>query len=555
MSSAAYTAGPRPAGRVCVGRAREIGLLSAALDAGRSARGALFLVRGEPGIGKTRLADELAERATAAGVLVAWGRCWEGGGAPAYWPWIQVLRACAREIDAAARAAAAPLLTRLVPDLGSPTAAALLAESAHARFALFDAVTTFLADVARTRPLLIVLDDLHAADRASLLLLHFLARTLRETAIVVVGTHREAEVQADAERARLLDDVAREGTELPLRGLEEAESVSLIAAVGGASPAPVLAASLHEVTEGNPFFLDELTRLVVAEDPHGWPKRHPPFALPDRVRVAVRRRLDALPSDALAALEVASVVGQEFDVRVIGHVLALPTGDVRARIDLPARNGIVGPVAGRPDRRRFAHALLPGVLYDDLAPPERAALHRTVAEALETLRADRLETVLPALARHFRLAGATERASDYAERAGRQALVQAAYEDAVMHLERALRLLESTGSTDDRRRVTLMQALGDARWRTGDVEGGRRTLQEAAILARGLGDTHLFARVLLAFGWSFELGEPEHDRIALLLEAVEALGDEPSALRARVLGTLAVALYWSPEARERMLRS
>jgi len=537
-----------------VGRERELRLLSTALGALADGRGAVFLVTGEPGIGKTRLAHELAARAEAAGMLVAWGRCWEAGGAPAFWPWIQVLRACVRSMNEAERQAVAPLLAELVPGLGSGSARPLTLASEHARFALFDAVATLLADMGKARPVVVLFEDLHAADPASLLLLRFVAGTLRENRVMIIGTHREAEIRADPERARLLADVSREGTELPLRGLDASEAASLVEAVGGARPSAPLASSLHEVTSGNPFFLDELTRLMVAEDPGGWTGRKPPFALPDRVRVAVRRRLDALPRETLAILEAASVVGLEFDSRVIGHVLGMPAEEAVARLERAAAIGLVGEIAGRSERRRFRHALVREVLYEDLSAASRSALHRAVGEAVETLLAGRLDAALPALAYHYQMAGATERALAYVEQAGRRALAQLAYEDAVAHFVRGLELLEQTGSTDDRRRVELLQALGDARRRAGDVEAGRRTLHAAAFVARGLGDAHLLASVVLTFGWSFELGKPERERVALLEETARALGEEDSALRARVLGTLAVALYWDASARDRMLR-
>src|SRR5262249_12292981 len=143
---------------------------------------------------------------------------------------------------------------------------------------------------------------------------------------------------------------------------------------------------------------------------------------------------------------------------------------------------------------------------DELAPARRATLHRAIGEATETLLGDRLDGVLPALAKHFQLAGATDRALDYTERAGRRALAQVAYEDAVGYLDGALHLLDAVGSSDDARRVSLLQALADARRRAGDVEGCRRALQEAAAVARRLGDAQVLAHVALAFGWSFELG-------------------------------------------------
>ncbi len=536
-----------------VGRARELGLLSAGADAAREGRGGLFLISGEPGIGKTRLADELSEHAAAADMLVCCGRCWEAGGPPSFWPWIQVFRALVRALDADAGSSAA-FFTELVPGPGSPSARKVGFASEHARFTLFDAVTTFLADVARARAMLIVLDDLHAADPASLLLLQFVARALRETRILLVGTHREAEVMADPERARLLLDVAREATEMPLCGLDPDDSAALVEAVGGARPSPVLATSLHELTGGNPFFLDELTRLMVAGDPQGWTVQQPPFALPDRVRVAVRRRLDTLPKAILPMLEIASVIGVQFDVRLLGRVLGLGTDEVVAQLEVSAAARLVRAVPDRPERRRFAHALIREVLYDELAPVRRAALHRGVGEALEALLAGRLDAILPALADHFLLAEEAARALGYVERAGRQALAHMAYEDAVRYLAQGLRLLEVTGARDDRLRVELLQALGDAQRRAGDVQAGHSTLREAALVARELRDAELLARVALAFGWSFELGRAGHERVTLLEEALRLLGETPSVLRARVLGTLAVALYWEPAARDRMLR-
>src|SRR6185369_12911863 len=167
-----------------VGRAHELGDVSAAFDDALDGRGSLFLLVGVAGIGKTRLADELGELARRRGLVPYWGRCWETGGAPVYWPWIQILRELARDqpgpelLAAAGRDAAA--VAQLVPELGAPAEASPAEpDPAQARFRLFDAVTSLLKGASRTRPLYLVLDDLHVSDPSSLALLHFVARNLR----------------------------------------------------------------------------------------------------------------------------------------------------------------------------------------------------------------------------------------------------------------------------------------------------------------------------------------------------------------------------------------
>jgi predicted ATPase len=186
-------------GRLFVGRERELEELSSGLADARAGRGRLFLLVGEAGIGKTRLADELARRAVAGGARVLWGRCWEGGGAPAYWPWTQVLRAYVREtpveVALAQMGAGAPDLAQISPILRAQLGAAASDQPDQARFGLFDSLTSFLHAAAAARPLVLVLDDLHAADEASLRLLQFVARELRGAALLVVGTYRDADLR------------------------------------------------------------------------------------------------------------------------------------------------------------------------------------------------------------------------------------------------------------------------------------------------------------------------------------------------------------------------
>jgi predicted ATPase len=181
-----------------IGRTRELYELRAALDDADGGHGRLFLISGEPGIGKTRLADELAADGATRGVRVAWGRCWEGGGAPAYWPWVEIVRALVLEPGRARnqQTAVPPEIGQLIPELAAETTQQpSSSDPEQGRFRLFDAVATLIKQIARSTPLVLILDDLHEADRGSLELLKFVARGLTDSRVVIVGTYRDAEVR------------------------------------------------------------------------------------------------------------------------------------------------------------------------------------------------------------------------------------------------------------------------------------------------------------------------------------------------------------------------
>ena len=253
-----------------VDRKRETVEMRAVLDDALAGRGGLLLLSGEPGIGKTSLADLITTEAAVRGARVAWGRCWEGGGAPAYWPWIAVVRACMRDRDPLALDAmvghGAELIATLVPELrGSGARAAereqipgvsglTSGEPGDQRFRLFDSISTRLAVLARERPLVVVLDDCHAADPASLLLLRFIARDLRHLPLMLIVTYREAEVSRDPERAELMAELGREGIRIALRGLTAADVAEFVEASTGRRPHERTVERLVSATEGNPFF-------------------------------------------------------------------------------------------------------------------------------------------------------------------------------------------------------------------------------------------------------------------------------------------------------------
>jgi len=310
--------------------------LRAGLDEARAGRGRLFLLTGEPGIGKTRVADEFTAYAASNRAQVAWGRCWEGGGAPPYWPWVQVLRAClsntSRDQFNELAGARAQEIAQIVPEFrpwlrptaDEPGMHSLGAE--QARFRLFESVGTLLKNYARSEPLVLVLDDLHDADQPSLLMLQFVARELVTARIVIVGTYREAEVQRSATLAQLLGTILREGRQIQLSGLGEAEIARLVRASAGLAPSERVVAALRRTTSGNPLFVEGVIRLIVVEGKADAVTR--PYTanlrLPEGVREAIRHQLEFLSADARSVLVTAAAIGNEFEMDSLEQVSGLP---------------------------------------------------------------------------------------------------------------------------------------------------------------------------------------------------------------------------------------
>ena len=329
------------AGRSLFGRERELAELRAALGRAEQGRGSLVLLVGEPGIGKTQLATAFAEEAEARGTRVSWGRAWEAGGAPAYWPWIEALRPLAAE----PLAKSAPLrriapLGRLLPELAVgeiPPAA----DPGQERFRLFDAVAALLAHVAREQPTVLVLDDLHATDLGTLALLHFVARGARAARVVIVGTYRDAEARLSPERGEALAQVAREGRYLALGRLGREEIAQWVGAEGAGDVDLLLA-----TTEGNPLFLAEMLRL--GRD-RGRSIVGARGRLPDGVRDVIRARLGRLSEAAHSLLEAASVLGRAVDVALaadLAGLLATPDCQRHGHQRAPLRRGDLRPEMG-----------------------------------------------------------------------------------------------------------------------------------------------------------------------------------------------------------------
>lgn len=505
-----------------IGRARELAALDAGLDDATSGRGNLLLLTGDPGIGKTRLAEELVQHARQVGGWVLWGSCAEAGGAPAYWPWTQVLRNISGEIGAeTVRAWAgetAPVLASLVPGLGelSPLPGATAGD--EARFQLFDAVAGFLDRAAATRLLVVVLDDIHAADRASLLLLHFLGRRLRDMRLLVAATSRDLEVERDPDLAELIANIARLGRRLPLGGLEAEEVAALVQQATGALPSAEVIEAVMASTGGNPFFVDEVARLLAA----GRTK-----TVPAGVKHTIRQNLVLLPAEVQETLATASVLGREFPVEYLAALAAEQEQDLMGLLDQAAAGRMVRESSSVPARFEFSHALIRETLYEGLNSERRKKLHLTVAQHLEAAYRDDPGPHLAEVAHHFTQAG-DQKAVEYSVRSAQYAMSQLAYEEAAGIYERALKML---GSGEDVRRFELLLAQTEASF----AAGGRLpdSLREALQIARRVDRPDLFAKAAM------HPSLPPDEHVAVLDEALARLGDVDVVLRAEVLSVMA----------------
>jgi len=489
-----------------VGRDLELAELTRALADVQAGLGRLAFVAGEAGIGKTRLADELARRAAAQGFQIAWGRAWEGGGTPAFWPWTQVLRALATA-------------TRVPPALSAAS------ELPLDRFELFDAVVRFCGDVARERATLILLEDLHAADRSSLALLGFLATQLRNLKVFVIATYRDAELRLVADAALEVTRAARHGRTLTLGRLARPELGELAHALGVTDETAV--ERVYRATDGHPFFACELLSVLRTRRDGGVP-------IPDSVRAAIHERMSLIDPAARAIVEAAAALGREGSPAVLADLVGAP---VDAALDQAVRAGLLEPATGG---YRFAHALVSDTVHEDLAPDRRAGLHREIASLLGRVPGD--DAPLDEIAHHYLAAGpasladAVRAACAAAERCVRRL----AFDDAIAIIDRALAAVAAVPAADPAMRAELLVVACAARLRAGDDDGGRRAFDEAVACARRLESPELLARAALAYGSVLRPARVDPLLVAVLEEARANLpaGRTRALVEARLAGAL-----------------
>jgi DNA-binding SARP family transcriptional activator len=499
----------------------------------------LALVAGEPGIGKTTLAGELARRVHAQGAAVLYGRCDERALIP-YQPWVQALEGHLTELaDADVEhwlAAHDGALARLLP---ARSAGSVRAGDARERYLAFETVRALLEESSARQPLLVVLDDLHWADEDSLTLLCHLARTALRARALIVMCARDAELSVKASEA--LGDLRREGplAEIALGGLDEEAISALLAQRGGATDRES-ARRYRRRTGGNPFFLDALLR-----DEHE--RGEQPAAPPQGVRDVVARRLTRLELGTRDALALAATVGLEFDLDTIAGADGRAVTELHEALDGAAEAGLITP-AGAPGRYAFAHALVGETIACSLSASRRARLHLQVADALVERKRARGGIAAGEIAVHLRAAAPlaeAKRLAGWELAAAREATAALGHAEAAAHYDAALATLP-----DSPDRAELLIALGHARDRAGERALARAAFFDAAALARARGDAELLARAALGYGGlATVIAAADPQATALLEEALASAPRESRATAARLRARLAVELYYADPGR------
>ncbi|HEY1343916.1 MAG TPA: AAA family ATPase, partial [Streptosporangiaceae bacterium] len=501
-----------------VGRRLVIGALCSAVDAAAGGAGGVVLLAGEAGMGKTALASEAVAYAKAQGAAAVWGTCWEGDGAPGFWPWIQVVRGLARVGGDAGQA----VLAELTGATGARSG--VLGDESAVRFRTYDAAATYLRERAAQRPLVVVVDDLHWADVSSLRLLVFLARQLHDAAVLVIGTYRDVEVAAGDHPARpLLAELAGQAELLQLTGLTADEVGQLVEKVCGERPPAALARAVHDRTAGNPFFAQQIARLLASQ---GAPlDRAPVTGVPPAVGDVLARRLARLSGEVVDLLAAAAVAGQRFPIATAAAIAGTATETAVRLADSAVRAAVLEP--DEPGCARFSHDLFREVLYDGLPAARRSELHLALAGLLEQGAA--AAATAAEIAHHRSMAwplGDRDRAIAALAEAGREATARTAFDEAAAHLRRAVEVAGGATSAD---LVTLCE-YGDALRRAGHGGDAQAAFFAAAARARATGDSALFARA--AFGAHRVATLTESSRsgvIALLEEALAALDGDAGA--------------------------
>ncbi len=531
-----------------VGRDVELRQAISALDEARNGT-RVVLVEGEPGIGKTRLVEELAAQAAARGTAVHWGRAYEGGATPALWPWLPPLRALVGRLNGAATLA--PELAALVDTDGGADGAP---HTDRTRFRLFDSVAGLIVATAAAQPLMLVLDDLQWADLPSLELLTFLAGQLADEPVLLACTVRELEVGRNDAVVEALAALSRAHAtrRISLRGISHLATAELVETAAGRVVEPEVTAAIQHRAEGNPFFATELARLVVAErdrdDALG--AVSPGGDVPSGVRDVVRRRVALLPENTVGLLQISAVVGRDVDLDLLVNASGDDLDAVLDGIDPAVVHRLLAPVPDRQSTFRFAHALVREVLADDVSALRRARIHMRVADAIEATAGEH-DDVAEILAEHLWSAapiGVGQRAAVALERAAEVAVRRYAFESAEGMLERAVQLRRTAGGTSQDIEAELLAAsrlLSIQRSLHGYASvADSPHLRRAADLARRIGRVDILARLLWTEWAAYEsrCDFERSDAIAQVLHELDDDSDDP-IVRVTGLGSLGISRW------------
>jgi class 3 adenylate cyclase/tetratricopeptide (TPR) repeat protein len=542
-----------------VGREAERAELRRCLDRAARGQGALVMIGGEPGVGKTRLAEELAGEARQRGLLALTGHCYEMEGAPPYIPFVEILEATARVVpqeafrqalgDAAPEVAKLmPELRRLFPDIAAPME---LPPEQERRY-LFNCMHEFMERSGRAQPLLLTLEDLHWADDSTMLLLQHIAQRLREMPVLIVGTYRDVELDAARPLARALEELLRQrlAHDLALKRLPEDGVEAMLRGLSGQQPPPPLVQAVYSETEGNPFFVEEVFHHLAAEgkllDAHGrWRSdlSISELEVPRGVRLVIGRRLERVSEECRHVLTTAAVIGRAFSFELLEGLGEVEADVLLDAVDEAERAHLITSAGdGREARFTFAHELIRQTLLSGLSLPRRQRLHLRVAGAIERVYARALEEHAADLAHHLYQAGTAadpQKTAHYLALAGERAFEAAAFEDALRHYEAAVSLQPA----DDRRgRADLLHKRGLALRSLGRWEEALADWRQALAAYEELGDVEAVGRASFETALQLAWGARWEEALEISRRGLVALGERVSADRCRLLARAGLVL-------------
>ena len=537
-----------------VGRDTERADLRRHVENAAAGRGALVMIGGEPGVGKTRITEELAEEAATLRMMTMIGHCAETEAAPPYAPVAEMFdwtfRTISRETVRAALGDAAPEIARIMPevrrlfpDLPPPIE---LPPEQERRY-LFNSITDFLSRASHMQPLLLVLEDLHWADEPTLLLLQHLAERLGDVPILMVGTYRDVELDVDRPLARTLEELVRRRLvhRIGLQRLPKDGVTNMLRALAGRDPPPSLVEAVFAETEGNCFFVEEVFQHLLEEgklfDAQGdWRTevRIGEVDVPEGVRLVLGRRLGRLSEGARRALAGAAVIGRSFTFELVEALGEVSSDALLDGVEEAHRARLLSSAEDAFEARfTFSHELIRQTLLSGLSLPRRQRLHLRVAEAIERVHARDLDAKTADLAHHLYQAGAAadpEKTVQYLVRSGDRAMEGAAFEDALRAYERA----SSIQPLDDSRaRAELLFKLGFALRSLGRTDESLALWRAALDLYAALDDPDATARacwdISYQLGWA---GRPA-EGIEFVQRGLIALGDSRTSERGYLLAS------------------
>jgi class 3 adenylate cyclase/tetratricopeptide (TPR) repeat protein len=552
-----------------VGRQAEWEVLEQARKAASAGNRQVVLVAGEPGVGKTRLTSALSQGASELGTVVLYGRCDEELGVP-YQPWVEAIGHLVENLPEDLLAAhvadhgghlvrLAPQITRRLANVPSAQAS----DPETERYLLFQAVTGLIGQVTAKTPVLLLLEDLHWADKPSLMLLRHLVGQSEVLPLLILGTYRDSDVSKGSALSDTLAALRREsGVErMALTGLDDAGVLALLESVAGHAldeASLTLAHAIGRETAGNPFFVGEILRYlsevgtIYQRDDGRWAVRADMDGVfvPESVREVVGQRVGRLGEDVVRVLRAASVIGRDFDLAVLARVLDEPESEVYDQLEQAQTAALVHEVIGVEDRFTFRHALVQHSLDADLTARHRRQLHQRVAEVLEEACGADPGDRVGELATHWLAATvpvSPTKALHYARLAGERALAQLAPDEAVRWFTAAIDLIAQDQTFDAEQKCSLLVGLGNAQRQAG-IPAYRQTLLDCGALAQQIGDTAALVSAALANnrGMMSSLGTADEDRIGVLRAALEAVGNGDSPERAKLLTILAIELAFIP---------